>query len=65
MLTYNELMHSRRLAADVIAQLGLSTTPDELVDRIAVYTEPDSVLLTATITDGSPDQAIRIANAVG
>src|SRR3712207_1889268 len=62
--TYAELLASRRLAEDVVAELRLPTTPDELAGRITVGTTPDSVLLTATVTDSSPDEAVRIANAV-
>jgi capsular exopolysaccharide synthesis family protein len=61
---YIELLQSRGLARDVIATLQLDTTPEELGDQIAVTTAPESVLLTATITSGSPAQAVRIANAV-
>jgi len=61
--TYVELMRSRRLAGDVIAALGLAATPEQLAERITVSSAPDSVLLTAAVTDGSPDQAIRIANS--
>jgi capsular exopolysaccharide synthesis family protein len=62
--TYVELLRSRRLAGGVISDLRLPTTPDELADRVSVTTTPDSLLLTATVTDGSPDGAIRIANAL-
>jgi capsular exopolysaccharide synthesis family protein len=61
---YIELLNSRRLARDVISTLQLGTTPEELGDRIAVTTVPESVLLTATVTSRSPDQAVQIANAV-
>lgn len=61
---YSTLLQSRRLARDVITTLGLDTTPEELAARIAVTTAPDSVLLTATVTSGSPEQAVQIANAV-
>ena len=63
--TYVELMRSRRLAGEVIAVLGLPETPEQLADRIAVTTTPDSALITAAVTDGASDRAVRIANAVG
>jgi non-specific protein-tyrosine kinase len=63
--TYVELLRSKRLAGGVISDLGLPITPDELAGRVGVTTTPDSLLLTATVTDGSPGQAIRIANAIG
>jgi capsular exopolysaccharide synthesis family protein len=62
--TYVELMRSKRLATDVINVMGLNTTPEELVERIQVTSAPESVLLNATVTDGSPDQAVQIANVV-
>lgn len=61
---YDELLRSKRLTRDVIADLALPVTPDDLANRIAVVTTPNSVLLTATVTDSSGDQAVRIANAV-
>jgi capsular exopolysaccharide synthesis family protein len=60
--TYVELLGSKRLASGVISDLGLPTTPGELANRITVTTTPDSLLLTATVTDASPGQVIRIAN---
>lgn len=61
---YSELLRSTRLTRDVISALHLNVTPDELADHIAVYTAPNSALLTATVTDRSADQAILIANAI-
>jgi len=63
--TYVELMRSRRLASEVIAVLGLPETPEQLANRIAVTTTPDSALITAAVTDGTSERAVRIANAVG
>ncbi len=62
--TYTELMTSKRLAAGVVARLRLPLTPDELARQIRVTNNPDSLLLTATVTDGSAEQAVDIANAV-
>ena len=62
--TYVELMRSRRLADGVVEELRLPVAPEDLAERISVTTTPDSALLTATVTDGSPDQAVRVANAV-
>jgi len=63
--TYVELMQSRRLAGEVIAALRLPETPEQLASRITVTTTPDSALITAAVTDGASDQAVRIANAIG
>ncbi len=61
---YSELLNSTRLTRDVVADLRLPVSPEELAGRIAVTTTPDSVLLTATVTDSSAEQAVLIANAV-
>ncbi len=61
---YSELLNSTRLTRDVVADLGIPVTPEDLAGRIAVTTTPDSVLLTATVTDSSAEQAILVANAV-
>ncbi|MBV9921521.1 MAG: hypothetical protein JOY78_11800, partial [Pseudonocardia sp.] len=63
--TYVELMRSRRLAGEVLAALRLPETPEQLAGRTSVTTTPDSALIAAAVTDGSPDQAVRIANAIG
>ncbi len=63
--TYVELARSKRLASDVILALRLPDTPEQLANRIAVTTTPDSALITAAVTDGSSDQAVNIANAIG
>jgi len=61
---YEELLRSTRLTRDVITTLHLASTPEALADRIAVTTTPNSVLLTATVTDRSPEQAILITNTL-
>jgi len=61
---YEELLRSTRLTRDVITTLHLAITPEALADRIAVTTTPNSVLLTATVTDRSPEQAILITNTL-
>jgi tyrosine-protein kinase len=61
---YEELLRSTRLSRDVISTLRLNVTPEALTDRIAVSTTPNSVLLTATVTDPSADQATVIANTL-
>jgi tyrosine-protein kinase len=63
--TYVELMGSRRLASDVILAQRLPETPEQLAARITVTTTPDSALITATVTDSSPGQAVNLANAIG
>src|SRR5689334_7431166 len=64
LFTYIDLLHSKRLARDVITTLKLNATPEDLAGRITVTNVPNSPLLTATVTDRSPEQAVRIANSV-
>lgn len=63
--TYVELLRSRQLAADVVESLGLPITPEQLEEQITASTVPDTKLITATVTDGSPDGAVEIATVVG
>ena len=62
--SYTQLMSSQRLAADVIANLGLKTSPAALANRISVASGVETVLLTVTVRDDAPDQAARVANGV-
>jgi succinoglycan biosynthesis transport protein ExoP len=62
-ITYAQLANTERVAAAVIARLGLQTTPHELAGRISARVVPDTVMLDVQATDPSPDQAARIANA--
>ena len=63
--SYVLLFSSERISRDVIEQLGLEMSPEELAGQISATAEPDTVLLTATVTDTEPHRAQRIANAVG
>lgn len=48
----------------VIDELGLTETPGRLADRMTVVTPLNTVVIELTVTDGSPQQAQRIAAAV-
>jgi non-specific protein-tyrosine kinase len=74
---YNQLLASQRLSKtyasiattrprleNVIATLGLNTTPDELAKHVRSSAALDSTLLTITAQDGDPTRAAAIANAV-
>ncbi|MGS0687487.1 hypothetical protein ACVBEQ_20415 [Nakamurella sp. GG22] len=52
------------LAERLIGELELDLTVDDLRDEIEVTIEPDSVLLTATVTDSSAQRALSIAEAI-
>ncbi len=62
--SYAAALDGEALAARVIAELGLDLTVDELRGEIEVTTEPDSVLLTATVTDSSAERSLAIARAI-
>lgn len=74
---YNQLLVSQRLSttyasiatthdvmAEVIKQLALGDSPEELATRISVTTSQDTALLEVTARDSAPDRAAAIANAV-
>jgi capsular exopolysaccharide synthesis family protein len=63
--SYVELVTSPRVSQEVIASLRLAELPDDLVERVTATSSIDSVLIDITVTDRSPEQAARIANAVG
>jgi tyrosine-protein kinase len=64
MQTYAQLATSESIARDVVLSLELDMTADELVDKISASAEPDTVLLTVTVTDQKPDLAADIANVL-
>lgn len=63
--SYTELFTSDRVAADVRSQLRLSESVETIRSEIAASSKPDSVLVTATVTDASAQRAADIANAAG
>lgn len=60
---YAELLPSRGIAEEVIEELELDLSPDDVADRITASAQPDTALLIVTATDGSARQAQRIADA--
>jgi capsular exopolysaccharide synthesis family protein len=62
--SYTPLLTSEQLAGDVVKRLGLGLNPVELAAHTAVSLQPDTVLITARVTDGSPERAQRIADAL-
>jgi capsular exopolysaccharide synthesis family protein len=64
MATYLEVLRSERIAGEVAAQLGGGLTRDEASDKITASSTPDTLLLTATAVDESPQRAADIANLV-
>jgi capsular exopolysaccharide synthesis family protein len=64
MATYIEVLRSDRLAAEVATRLGDGVSADEVSDKITASSTPDTLFLTATVVDQSPQRAADIANLV-
>jgi capsular exopolysaccharide synthesis family protein len=62
--SYAMLIRSRGVTDDVAKALGVGLTGEELRARITAEAVPDTVLLRATVTDGSPALAMRIGNTL-
>jgi capsular exopolysaccharide synthesis family protein len=63
--SYADLLTGTRLAGSVVSHLGLPMTPSQVAAEISARPIPQTVLLTATVTDTSPRRAQLIAAAVG
>ncbi|WP_344062055.1 polysaccharide biosynthesis tyrosine autokinase [Nostocoides vanveenii] len=61
-VSYADVARGRVTAQGVIDKLGLSTTPDALVQNITVTTPPDTVSLRIRATAGSPTIAQQLAD---
>jgi capsular exopolysaccharide synthesis family protein len=63
--SYADLLTGPRLAGSVVRYLGLPMTPSELAAEVSARSIPQTVLLTATVTDTSPRRAREYATAIG
>jgi capsular exopolysaccharide synthesis family protein len=63
--SYSDLITTPTVLDPVIKDLGLPGTADELGARITASVPLDTVLIDVLVTDGNPEQAARIASAVG
>lgn len=62
--SYADLLTGQAIAQQVIDELGLKEGPGELAKQISASSKLDTVILTVTVTDPSPDRAKMLANAV-
>jgi polysaccharide biosynthesis transport protein len=62
--SYAPLITDERVTQPVVDQLQLGMTPAQLASHITVTSQPDTVVLSAAVTDTSPDRSAAIANAV-
>ena len=59
--SYAEMVNQNEITRRVIQRLDLDETPSELSNQISASTQLDTVILTITVTDPSPERAQRIA----
>ncbi len=62
--TYASLATTTPILQQVIADAGLTTTPDDLRGRVNATAARDSTLLTIVVRDGDPGRAAVLANAI-
>jgi non-specific protein-tyrosine kinase len=63
--SFAELLHGPMLVQAVLADLGLREPPAAIAAEISTRPVPQTVLLTATVTDPSPKRAWLIASSIG
>jgi capsular exopolysaccharide synthesis family protein len=62
--SYVDLLTSDRLATMVVNNHRIGLTPQQVQRRISAQAIPNTVLLSATVTDGDRAQALRITEAL-
>lgn len=65
MQSFGVLATSDKVLQPVVDDLGLGMTAHDLSKQVSVSTPRDTVVMDVTVTDSSPEQAARIANAIG
>src|SRR3954453_134246 len=63
--SYAQLLTGEKLAAQVVDDLGLPLTPEQVARKVTATPLPDTVILEVTVTDTSADRAQDIANSLG
>lgn len=61
---YQVLITGQNVTKEVISQLGLNMTPNQLASRINVSSESNTRVLQIDVTDSSPQRAADIVNSV-
>lgn len=61
---YAELIQSRFVLEEVIERLGLDMEYKELKSKVSVTTPTDTRIISVTVSDSDPVQAMKIANAI-
>jgi succinoglycan biosynthesis transport protein ExoP len=65
MASYAQVATSPLVLDPVIRNLGLTTTSAELAKSVSAAVPTDTVILDVSATSPDPEQAVRIANAIG
>ena len=60
--TYNDIITSPIILSEVIKELGLNITPEQLMYKIALSSESESKVFKIIVEDSNPEQAVNIAN---
>jgi len=60
--TYGEIAMSRTVSSEVIKNLKLQLTPEELKEKVAVSPVGDTEIIMIRVSDNDPAQAAQIAN---
>lgn len=63
--SYAELLTGVQLAAEVVEDLGLDLTPEQVAGKVTATAVPETVILTVTVTDTSAARATDIATSIG
>lgn len=61
--TYNVIITSRAILEEVVEELDLPISSDQLGSKIQVSSAENSQVVTVTVTDSDPDLATQMANA--
>ena len=60
--SYVQLFDGGRVSDLVVARLNLPMSPDDLTKKITVSAQTDTVILSISVVDPSPQQAVLLAN---
>ena len=62
--SYIVLLSSEQMAKRIIDNTGLDLTPQQVASKVEASTELNTVIVTATITDGSPQRSLQVAQGL-
>lgn len=62
--SYATLLEGDEVARRVIAELGISESPAQLASKISTSIEADTVVLSVSVTDSSPQRAQQLTDTV-